>query len=141
MAIDLTKWTAKMDEMDGRLIAALKRNGRASLSELADQLGVTRSTVRVRLDKLVQGGEIAGFTVLTRSDVRPDPVRGLMMLEIAGRGAEKTMKQLQRLPEVQAVHSTNGTWDLIAEIGTDTLEHFDQVLFAIRRFDGVTRSE
>ena len=130
-----------MDEMDGRLIAALKRNGRASLSELADQLGVTRSTVRVRLDKLVQGGEIAGFTVLTRSDVRPDPVRGFMMLEIAGRGAEKTMKQLQRLPEVQAVHSTNGTWDLIAEIGTDTLEHFDQVLFAIRRFDGVTRSE
>lgn len=131
----------KMDEMDGRLIAALKRNGRASLSELADRLGVTRSTVRVRLDKLVQGGEIAGFTVLTRSDVRPDPVRGLMMLEIAGRGAEKTMQQLHRMPQVKAVHSTNGTWDLIAEIGTETLEHFDQVLFAIRRLDGVTRSE
>jgi DNA-binding Lrp family transcriptional regulator len=130
-----------MDELDGHLIAALKRNGRASLSELADLLGVTRSTVRVRLDKLVQGGEIAGFTLLTRSDVRPDAVRGLMMLEIAGRGAEKTMKQLQRMSEVQAVHSTNGTWDLIAEIGTATLEQFDQVLFAIRRLDGVTRSE
>ncbi|KQI72483.1 AsnC family transcriptional regulator [Loktanella sp. 5RATIMAR09] len=130
-----------MDELDAHLIAALKRNGRAALSELAAQLGVTRSTVRVRLDRLVQGGEIAGFTVLTRSDVRPDPVRGLMMLEIAGRGAEKVMKQLQRMPEVQAVHSTNGTWDLIAEIGTDTLETFDQALFAIRRLDGVTRSE
>ncbi|SIT78311.1 transcriptional regulator, AsnC family [Yoonia rosea] len=130
-----------MDELDAHLIAALKRNGRASLSELAAQLGVTRSTVRVRLDRLVQGGEIAGFTVLTRSDVRPDPVRGLMMLEIAGRGAEKVMKQLQRMTEVQAVHSTNGTWDLIAEIGTDTLETFDQVLFAIRRLEGVTRSE
>ena len=130
-----------MDELDNHLIAALKRNGRASLSELADLLGVTRSTVRVRLDKLVQGGEIAGFTVLTRSDVRPDAVRGLMMLEIAGRGAEKTMKQLQRMPQVQAVHSTNGTWGLIAEIGTETLEQFDQVLFAIRRLDGVTRSE
>jgi DNA-binding Lrp family transcriptional regulator len=130
-----------MDEMDGRLIAVLKRNGRASLSELANQLGVTRSTVRVRLDKLVQGGEIVGFTILTRLDVQPDPVRGLMMLEIAGRGAEKTMKHLQRMPQVQAVHSTNGTWDLIAEIGTETLESFDQVLFAIRRLEGVTRSE
>jgi DNA-binding Lrp family transcriptional regulator len=141
MIMDCTKWMVLMDELDGHLIAALKRNGRASLSELAAQLGVTRSTVRVRLDKLVQGGEIAGFTVLTRSDVRPDAVRGLMMLEIAGRGAEKTMKQLQRMSEVQAVHSTNGTWDLIAEIGTATLEQFDQVLFAIRRMDGVTRSE
>ena len=130
-----------MDELDGGLIAALKRNGRASLSELADRLGVTRSTVRVRLDRLVQDGAIAGFTVLTRADVRPEAVRGLMMLEIAGRGAEKTMKQLQRMPAVQAVHSTNGTWDLIAEIGTDTLEDFDQVLFAIRRMEGVTRSE
>lgn len=141
MVTNLTKWVVEMDEMDRNLVAALKRNGRASLSELAYRLGVTRSTVRVRLDKLVQGGEIAGFTVLTRSDVRPDAVRGLMMLEIAGRGAEKTMKQLQRMSEVQAVHSTNGTWDLIAEIGTGTLEQFDQVLFAIRRLDGVTRSE
>lgn len=130
-----------MDTLDDHLIAALKRNGRASLSELASILGVTRSTVRVRLDRLVQGGEIAGFTVLTRADVRPDAVRGLMMLEIAGRGAEKTMKQLQRMSQVQAVHSTNGAWDLIAEIGTETLEQFDQVLFAIRRMEGVSRSE
>ena len=130
-----------MDELDVRLIVALKRNARASLSELARILGVTRSTVRVRLERLQSGGEIAGFTVLTRSDVRPDPVRGLMMLEIAGRGADKVMKFLQRLPEVRAVHSTNGTWDLIAEIGTDTLEHFDQVLTTIRRLEMVTRSE
>lgn len=130
-----------MDKMDNALLAALKRNGRASLTELADILEITRSTVRVRLDKLVQDGEIAGFTVLTRSDVRTDAVRGLMMLEIAGRGAEKTMKQLQRIAQVKAVHSTNGTWDLIAEIGTETLEQFDQVLFDIRRLDGVTRSE
>ncbi len=130
-----------MDKTDNALLAALKRNGRASLTELADTIGVTRSTARVRLDKLVQDGEIAGFTVLTRSDVRTDAVRGLMMLEIAGRGAEKTMKQLQRIAQVKAVHSTNGTWDLIAEIGTETLEQFDQVLFGIRRLDGVTRSE
>ena len=130
-----------MDELDTRLIVALKRNGRASVSELAAILGVTRSTVRVRMERLEQGGEIAGFTVLTRSDVRPDPVRGLMMLEIAGRGADQVMKFLQRQSAVRAIHSTNGTWDLIAEIGTETLEQFDQVLTNIRRLDSVTRSE
>ena len=130
-----------MHELDGRLIAALKQDGRASLSDLAAELGVTRSTVRVRLDRLRQSGEISGFTVLTRSDVRPDAVRGLMMLEIAGRGAERAMKRLTAISQVRAVHSTNGTWDLIAEIGAETLEEFDQVLFAIRRLDGVTRSE
>ncbi len=130
-----------MDEMDGRLIAMLRRDGRASLSALSAGLGVTRATVKARLDRLQAGGEIAGFTVLTRADVAPQPVRGLMMLEIAGRGAERVQKALGVMPEVLAVHSTNGTWDLIAEIGTETLEQFDRVLTAIRRMDAITRSE
>lgn len=130
-----------MDDLDQRLLAALKRDGRASLSELAHDLSVTRTTVRSRMARLQQTGEIAGFSVLTRADVAPHAVRGLMMLGIEGRGTEKIMQRLIGLPEVLAVHSTNGTWDLIVEIGTGTLENFDSALFAIRRLDGVMRSE
>ena len=120
---------------------ALKRDGRASLSALAADLGVTRATVKARLSRLESSGEIAGFTVLTRADVAPHPVRGLMMLEVVGRGAETVGRRLSRMPAVRRVHSTNGTWDLIAEIGTATLEDFDATLTEIRRLDGVTRSE
>jgi DNA-binding Lrp family transcriptional regulator len=63
------------------------------------------------------------------------------MLEIAGRGTEKIARWLRQIPQVQAVHSTNGAWDLIAEVGTDTLEDFDNVLTDIRRQDGITKSE
>ena len=64
-----------------------------------------------------------------------------MMLGIEGRGADRILRQLQGMAEVRAVHSTNGRWDLIAEIGTDTLEGFDAVLARIRRLDGVSTSE
>lgn len=130
-----------MDDLDQRLLAALRRDARASLSELAHDLGVTRTTVRARMARLLTSGEIAGFTVLTRSDVATSPVRGLMMLQVAGRGTERIMARLSGLPEVTAFHTTNGTWDLIVEIGATTLESFDEVLFAIRRLDGVARSE
>ena len=130
-----------MDELDNRLIKALQRDGRASVSELGADLGVTRATVKARLDRLRASGEIAGFTVLTRSDVAAHAVRGLMMLGIEGRGTETVMRVLAGMVEVQAVHSTNGTWDLSVEIGTDTLDVLDAVLFRIRRMDGVTRSE
>lgn len=130
-----------MDDLDQRLIAALRRDGRASLSDLAHDLGVTRTTARTRLQRLVQAGEIADFTVLTRAEVATAPVRGLMMLQVEGRGTDRVTGRLLGLSEVTAVHSTNGTWDLIAEIGTDTLEVFDAVLSLIRRFEGVTRSE
>lgn len=130
-----------MDKLDSALIALLRRNGRAALSELAAALQVQRSTVRVRLDRLITGGEISGFTVLTRADVTDAPVRGLMMLEIAGRGADRVRSALRRVHAVQAVHSTNGAWDLIAEINTETLEAFDAVLTQIRKMEEITRSE
>ena len=130
-----------MDELDNRLLSALHRDARASLSELAEQLGVTRTTIRTRLQKLKQSGEIVGFTVTTRQDVAQSPVRGLMMLGIEGRGTERIMSRISAMRQVRAVHSTNGSWDLIAEIGTQTLEELDEMLFTIRRMDGVTRSE
>ncbi|MGI9367428.1 MAG: Lrp/AsnC family transcriptional regulator [Ruegeria sp.] len=130
-----------MDDLDNRLLSALHRDARASLSELAELLGVTRTTVRSRLQRLKSSGEIIGFTVLTPQDVAQSPVRGLMMLEIEGRGTERIMSRISAMRQVRAVHSTNGAWDLIAEIGTETLAELDEVLFQIRRLDGVTKSE
>ncbi len=114
---------------------------RASLSDLAVTLGVSRTTVRARLERLKTRGEIVGFSVITRADVARDPVRGLMMIGIEGRGAERIKRQLAAMSELRAVHSTNGRWDLIVEIGTATLGQFDLVLDRIRRLDGVISSE
>ena len=130
-----------MDELDMSLVRMLRRNARASLSELAADLGVQRNTVRARMAKLVEAGDIVGFTVETKADISDYPVRGLMMLEIAGRRSEKVAAALLKRPEVQAVHSTNGKWDYIAEIGAETLEAFDAALTAIRRTEAIGRTE
>lgn len=130
-----------LDDVDQALIAALRRDGRASLSDLAAQLGLARGTVTARMERLQRRGEIQGFTVVTRGDVSAMPVRGLMMISIEGRGTERITARLVGLPEVTAVHSTNGRWDLIAEIGTRTLEELDAVLARVRNYEGVTGSE
>ena len=130
-----------MNEMDRKLIGALRHDARASLSQLAAQLGWSRATVRSRLARLRESGEIVGFSVVLKSEQRRDPVRGLMMIAIEGRGTDRILRQLQGLPEIRQVYTTNGRWDVIVEIGTDTLESFDKMLFQIRRFEGVTASE
>lgn len=131
----------RLDDTDQRLIAALRRDGRAAVSDLAQQLGLSRATVRARIERLVARGEISGFTVMTRADVSAAPVRGLMLLSIDGRATEKVIARLLGLPPVQAVHTTNGQWDLIAEIGARSLEELDETILAIRRLEGVGRTE
>ncbi|MEM9969885.1 MAG: Lrp/AsnC family transcriptional regulator [Pseudomonadota bacterium] len=130
-----------MDDMDQRLLAALKRDGRAPLSDLAATLGVSRATIRARLERMQQSGVIRRFTVETAQDIVTAPVRGLMMLAVSGPGAERIMHRLTGHPAVREVHSTNGKWDLIVELGTETLEQLDQVLFELRRLPGVETSE
>jgi DNA-binding Lrp family transcriptional regulator len=130
-----------MDDADTRLIAELRRDGRAALSDLAARLGMSRATVRARMERLVARGEIAGFTVVTRADVAQAPVRALMLIGIEGRGAERIMARLAGLPAVQAVHSTNGKWDLIAALSAQTLEELDAVIFRVREIEGVMTSE
>ncbi|MDW3119369.1 Lrp/AsnC family transcriptional regulator [Roseovarius pacificus] len=130
-----------MDDTDRKLISALRHDARASLSDLALTLGVSRTTVRGRIERLKQSGEIVGFSVVLRGDAARDPVRGLMMIGIEGRGADRIIRQLNGLSAVRAVHTTNGRWDLIVEIGTDTLEALDETLTRIRKFDGIASSE
>ncbi len=130
-----------MDILDNRIISLLRHNSRAALSDMAGELGVSRATVRTRIERLQQAGEIVGFTVVTKGDHATSAVRGLMMIGIEGRGADRIVRQLRGIPEITAVHTTNGKWDLIVEIGTDTLESLDLVLAVIRRLDGVSVSE
>jgi len=130
-----------MDELDRKLLAALAKDGRASVSSLAALMGVTRATLRARMEKLEASGEITGYRAVLRSDLAEAPVRGIVLLEIEGRGAARIARLLHAMPEVTHVHSTHGRWDLVAEMATRTLEALDAVLIRVRAIEGVSRSE
>lgn len=130
-----------MDIADTKIVAELRRNSRISLSDLALVVGLSRVTVRARLTRLQAEGVIIGFTVVLADDVQEHPVRGLMMLGIEGKGTDRISRSLGGIAAVQAIHSTNGKWDLIVELGTETLKDLDKVLAEIRKLDGVSISE
>lgn len=130
-----------MDDLDRGLIVALRQNGRASLSELAAALSISRATARARIDRMQESGEITGFTITTRSDEAPQPIRGLMLIGIEGRGTDRIIRALLGHPEVIDLHTTNGRWDLVVTLATETMEKLDRVLAEIRRIEGVATSE
>jgi DNA-binding Lrp family transcriptional regulator len=86
-------------------------------------------------------GDIIGYTVILRADAISLPVRGIMLIEVEGRAADRVVDALGGFPEVTAVHTTNGKWDLIAELGAQNLTDLDAVLRRIRMIAGVTASE
>jgi len=130
-----------MDSKDLRLIGLLRENARAPVAQLAKQLGVSRGTVQNRIDKLVENHVLLGFTVRTASEVAAHRVRAVMMISVEGDRSEAIIKALRGYPEVRELHTTNGRWDIVAEIGAESLESFDEVLRSIRTIKGVSNSE
>ena len=130
-----------VDVLDRHLIALLRADGRAPVSRLAAALHVSRGTAQHRLDRLIQAGVILGFTVRVRQDVDEHLIRALMTIQLAGQTTTAVIARLRGMPEIRTVHTTNGTWDLIAEIMVDTLPDLDRVLGTIRAIDGIRSSE
>jgi DNA-binding Lrp family transcriptional regulator len=130
-----------MDELDRRLIGLLRGDGRMPAAVLAKALKVSRGTVQNRIDRLRADGAILGFTVRLAPDTEPGRVRAVMTIEVEGRRAPQVLKALQDVPEVEAVHTTNGRWDLLAELSAADLAAFSGALDVIRQIEGVAATE
>ncbi|ASY59585.1 Lrp/AsnC family transcriptional regulator [Sinorhizobium sp. CCBAU 05631] len=129
------------DDLDRRIIAHLRVDGRASLSKLSDALGVARGTVQNRLDRLLETGTLMGFTVRVREDYDLNTVQAVMMIEVVGKSTTQVLRKLRGIPEIHKLHTTNGNWDLVANIRAANLSEFDRILREVRMIDGVANSE
>jgi len=130
-----------MDDLDHRLLTLLRQNGRRSISDLAIDLDVSRATVRARMERLERSGDIIGYTVILRADAFDQRVRGVMMVEVEGHAADRVIRALGGFPEISAIHTTNGRWDLVVELAAETLTDFDTMLRRVRLIPGITNSE
>lgn len=130
-----------MDDTDRKLIALLRDNARLPVATLAALLKVSRGTVQNRLDRLQASGVIQGFTLRLLPEAEAGRIRAITLIEVAGERTEAVLRSLRGMAEVSAVHSTNGRWDLVAELTTGTLEGFDAALQRIRQIRGVAATE
>ena len=129
------------DDLDRKLIALLRADSRQPAATLAHQLKVSRGTVQNRIARLMAEGVIQGFTVRTRPELEANRVRAIMTIAIEGERSRAVIRALQGLPEVTAVHTTNGRWDLVAELDTGSLAEFSRTLDQIRTIDGIASTE
>lgn len=130
-----------MDDLDRRLIGFLRANARAPVASLAKALKVARGTVQNRMARLEREGTIVGYTVRLRPEVEVHRIAALMTIAVEGNRAESVLRVLRGDPAVEALHTTNGRWDIVAQLRADSLEAFDRVLSRIRQVDGIASTE
>lgn len=138
--VQIDDQTMQIDDTDRNLIAALSDDARAPVADLARRLGIARSTVQARIDRLVARGAIAGFTIRRGAALAP-PIRATVLVQIEPRTGPAVLARLRTMPAVEAAHTISGRVDLIVQVVAATTEDLDATLDRIGEVKGVRSSE
>ena len=131
----------KMNNIDHIILGLLKDNARMSITDLALKARVSRATVQKRIEYMEASGTITGYTVRFRPNTEKNVIRAWMNIMVEGTKAQAVIRELRLESAVQRLHTTNGKWDILVELQSDTLENFDKVLERIRNISGIYNSE
>ena len=130
-----------MDDIDRKLFGLLRSDARAPVARLAKAVNLSRGAAQNRIDRMMARGDITGFTVRASAAADRNRVRAIMAIAVEGERSSAVLRRLRGVAAVEAVHMTNGRWDMIAELGTENLGGFSAALDEIRLIEGIAATE
>ncbi|ATD67140.1 MULTISPECIES: Lrp/AsnC family transcriptional regulator [Luteimonas] len=129
-----------IESADVRLLSLLRENARLSTAEIARRLGLSRTTVQSRIERLERAGVISGYTVRMRDDFEHGHIRAQIMITVRPRQTTPVVTALRAISAVRALHSVSGHYDLIALGVVPTVADMDELTDRIGCIEGVERT-
>lgn len=125
---------------DQQLLLRLRQNARASISDLARALGLSRSTVQNRIARLEASGVIRGYSVELGGEFSASQVEAHVSIKVYQKLTARTNTALEQISQVSQLYSVSGEYDLIAIVQAQSLEELSAVLDRIGNLEGVERT-
>jgi DNA-binding Lrp family transcriptional regulator len=122
---------------DRRLIAALRRDARKSVTDLARELDLSRTTVQKRLGQLESSGVISGYHLKLGDTYRSRSLQAYVSLVVHPRHSVAVSRELERMDEVEALYTVSGKIDLVAIMRVMSPADMDRALDRIGAIKGV----
>ena len=130
-----------IDPVDHKILALLRENARMSTALMGRRLGISRTTVHSRIERLLARRIIGGFTVRMGADQERGQIQAQVMIAAVQKALARVESALRALPEVRKLYSVSGQHEFIAIVVTDTVGEMDQLLDRIGAIEGVDRTE
>ena len=117
----------QLDDINRRLIELLKGDARLPLKTLAAEVGLARSSVRERIDRMESAGIIRGY----HADIAPEALgaalQAHLLVKLAKTPARDTVTRITRLAGISACASLTGDTDLIVTVSVADTEALNRL--------------
>jgi len=130
----------RLTPADEALLSLLREDARASTARIARRLGLSRTTVQSRIERLERSGVIAGYTVRVADEFERERIRALILLTVLPKQMPAVVEALRAMPEIRSLQSVSGSWDLVAVGVVPTIGEMDELTDRIGAVPGVERT-
>jgi DNA-binding Lrp family transcriptional regulator len=130
----------RVDETDLQLIHLLQEDARTATTVLATRLGLSRTTVHARIQRLERQGIIQGYSARLSSEFESRAVRAHVSITCTPKRTPAVERALKVIREVRSVLSVSGPFDLIVVLAAPSVGELDLLLDRIGALDGVERT-
>ena len=128
-----------IDQLDARLITALRESPRVGLLEIARQLGVARGTVQARLAKLEARGVITGHGPEVDPVAMGYAISAFILIELAQGELDAAVAVMESIPELLEADAISGPQDLICRVVARDTEHLQEIVNQITATPAIRR--
>jgi len=125
---------------ESELLRLLQENSRRTISDLANELGLSRATVQRTMDRLERKGVIQGYTIKINPHYQQQQVSAYIMISVIPKKTTDIVRQIQKHPELDMLCTISGQYDLIAKVTEATTEALDSIIDGIATLDGVEKT-
>ena len=129
--MDNSGQNSKLDRMDWRIMERLAVDGRMAVTDLAKELGLSKTPCGVRLKRLIQDGFILGFrAVLNPAKLDLSHVAFVeVKLQDTREAALRAFNEaVQSVPEIEQCHMIAGSFDYLLKVRTKDIAAYRRVL-------------
>jgi DNA-binding Lrp family transcriptional regulator len=132
----------RIDDVDDQIVALLRRDARRSHASIGEEVGLSPSAVKRRMDRLVRDGVIRAFTV----DVDPAPgettVEAFVELYCRSRtNPQAIVAAVAQLPEVVAAYTVSGDPDALLRLRATDIAELERTIERIRAHPDTERTK
>jgi Lrp/AsnC family transcriptional regulator, leucine-responsive regulatory protein len=130
-----------MDDVDRRLLAALRGNARATFAELARQVGLSAPAVHERVNKLESSGVITGYHAAIDPGALGRSMNALIGIFITDDAdSDEVAAGLAALPEVEDCWFVAGEETFVVKVSSPDIGGLEHVIRAINAVPGIART-
>jgi Lrp/AsnC family transcriptional regulator, leucine-responsive regulatory protein len=134
--------TAVLDATDFRIINLLRENGRASFSQLGDEVGLSPHGAADRVRRLERSGVITGFTITVAQDGIGRSLDAFVDVRLQSKTTPEAFERtVSALPAVRELAFVTGRFDYHVRVACRDADDLDQTVRAIRREGGAAQTE